>query len=806
MHENDALDRGTAELAAREPGASGPSPTGGSGPSGTARLRDRPEVSQPERGSNGALAFMAHELRTPLTAIIGISDLLHDSQLSPDQRDMIEILGRSARALVEIVNGVLDLEKLEAGKLQLERRTFSPDDCVEECVNLLAASAAQKRVDLAFEVDASVPSLIQGDPVRLRQTLINLMGNALKFTETGQVVVRVSAVTPPGAPTELRFTVADSGPGIPDEILHAIFEPYSQAEASTSRRFGGTGLGLPIAKRLVALMGGDLAVESEVGKGSTFYFTLPTEIDASAGARARVPETRLAGRRILVLEDNPVIGELLVATLARWEVRASLVTDLPRAAVAIREHAFDAALIDGELPGIGGGSAALALRSLPGASALPLVLMSTLGADVASPGRGALLRGVEFAAHVTKPVRPGRLRDALVQACRRDPDGGADGRHDAGLPPVTPRPDDARRDASGRDDASAPDIAARAAANVPASRPSRPSEGRLAGIRVLLTEHDPDLRSTLARSLAIVGADVRTAADGAATLGITTAWDAEAILLDVSLPGMDSFELCRRLKAEPATRLVPVIMMTGSDAVDERRRVVEAGADAILRKPFAREELLARVRSAAEMKRSTDRLDATGADLVMLARAVEGRDPDTLGHLERLSDLSARVAERIGMDEGEVAAVRLSGLVHDIGKAALPEALLAKPASLDSQEWELMRTHPVEGERLCAGVAALRASLPAIRHHHERMDGSGYPDGLAGGTIPVAARVLQVVDVYDALTTARPYRRAESPEGALDILAREVDRGWWDARIVAAFRELVRADLQGRRAFGTPRH
>lgn len=734
------------------------------------RRHRRPETPLAEQGNDGALAFMAHELRTPLSAIIGLADLLRDSQLSDDQRDMIDIMGRSARALVEIVNGVLDLEKLQAGKLQLERRTFSPGDCVEDCVSLLAASAAQKRVDLAFFIDESVPSLIQGDDVRLRQTMINLLGNALKFTEVGQVVVSVTATPWAAGRCELRFAVADSGPGIPVEQQSAIFEPYAQADVSTSRRFGGTGLGLPITKRLVTLMGGRLWIESEIGMGSTFHFTLPAELDTLAGVRARGRDAGLAGRRLLVVEDNPVVGELLVAELQRWDVDATLVADLPRAVTALSNDTFSLALIDGEIPGVTARAVALALRSLPGQSGLPLVLMTSLGGRSEGTERSLDARDGRFAAYVTKPVRPARLHDALIQAL-----------------------------AGGRADAAA------APASAPAPQPRTP-ELRLSGIRVLVTDDDPGVRTALARSLTNAGAEVRTAENGTGALSVAREWNADTILLDASMPGLDGFEVCRRLKADPATRLIPVIIITGLDTTDDRRRVLEAGADGIIPKPFDREELFARVRSCARLKQTTDHLERADELLVVMARSVEGKDPNTLGHCERLSDYSARLAARIGMEAADVDALRLSGLVHDIGKGALPDTILRKSTTLDDQDWAAMRSHPVEGERLCRGAPGFGRVLPIIRHHHEKMDGSGYPDGLRGNDIPKAARVLQLVDVYDALTTARPYRVAESPEGALGIMEHEVDRGWWDPLIFSAFRDLVREDLHARRVNRGPRH
>jgi response regulator RpfG family c-di-GMP phosphodiesterase len=765
---------GAHPLASEDPmhGGSEPLPAGSEPASGAARgpraqapvrRRDRPEPPKSERPNSGALAFMAHELRTPLSAIIGMADLLRDSQLTDDQRDMLDIMGRSARALVEIVNGVLDLEKLEAGKLQLERRALSPADCVEECVTLLAASAALKRVDLAYLIEDNVPTLILGDQVRLQQTLINLLGNALKFTESGQVVLTVSGTPGPADQCELRFSVADSGPGVPAEQLGTIFEPYAQAEASTSRRFGGTGLGLPITQRIVALMGGRLWLDSQIGRGSTFHFTLPAAIPPDIGVRARQEPADLAGRRVLIVEDNPVVGRLIVATLERWKIEATLVHDLTHAVSALREGAFHAALIDGELPGLSGHSVALALRSIPGQSALPLILMTDLGSHPVDRERRAEGPGARFAAYVTKPLRPARLHDALAQALANGP---------SDVPPS------------------------------PATTPLR----RLSGIRVLVADDDAGVREVLSRSLSSAGAEVRTVPDGARVLNEAYAWAPDTILLDASMPGIGGFEVCRLLKADPRTRLIPVIIITGLDTVDDRRSVAEAGADGFIAKPFAREELFVRVRSSAHTKQATDSLERADEELVVMARSIEARDPNTLGHCERLADYCARLGARIGMTESEILALRISGIVHDIGKATLPAAILQKPAALDDAEWAAMRAHPVEGERLCSGAPTLSPVLPIIRHHHEKMDGSGYPDGLAGNAIPRAARVLQIVDVYDALTTARRYRWAESPEGALGIIEKEVQRGWWDPIIFSAFRELVREDLHARRGRGAPRH
>lgn len=789
---------------------------------GAATLRLEPALTSPVRlpvapsaapavvkRDDSALAFMAHELRTPLSAIIGMAELLRDSQLSEDQRDMLDIMGRSAKSLVEIVNGVLDLSKLEAGKMQLEVRSFVPADCVEECVNLLAATAAQKRVDLAFYIDESVPLRVRGDAARLRQALINLLGNALKFTEGGQVVLTVNCAERKDDRCVLRFAVADSGPGIPADRLSAIFEPYAQAEVSTSRKFGGTGLGLPITKQLITLMGGRLWVESELGEGSTFHISLPVEIDARTGSRNPRSDETLMGRRILVLEDNPVVGTLLVAALERWGVAATVVSDLARAMEQLRTNEFDLALIDGEMAGVAGRSVASMLRSYPGGSRIPLVLMTSLGIQPSEKEGARDRREGRFAAYVTKPVRPARLREALIRVF----DAEARAKTPASVPAIVPAY--ALTHANANANANAPtlscdlaselcdgddDLLETESAGIAAtdSQPRVRVRG-LEGVRVLIVDDDLSVRRTLERLLVRDGAEVSAIEDGAEALTAALAWNPDTILLDATMPGVDGFEVCGRLKADPRTVLIPVLMITGLDSRQDRLRALEAGADGFMPKPFDIHELLVRVRTSARTKLVTDRLERPEEILVAMARCLEGKDENTLGHCERLADYGARLGARLGMSKEDIEALRLAGLVHDIGKLAIPDSILKKPGKLDEFEWEIMRTHSAEGELICSGLASFERVLPIIRHHHEKLDGSGYPDRLAGDAIPATARVLQVIDVYDALTTARPYKAAETPENALRIMEREVERGWWDPVIFETFRNLVSEDLGLRR-------
>jgi putative two-component system response regulator len=434
-----------------------------------------------------------------------------------------------------------------------------------------------------------------------------------------------------------------------------------------------------------------------------------------------------------------------------------------------------------------GRSVASALRSVPGRSRLPLVLMTTLGVQPASKDGAHDRREGRFAGYVTKPVRPARLREALVRVFAADTTPSA--------PTLTALLSPSACAAEGRDrDAKGLGSPLTASGSTGAGDRVR----GLTGIRVLVIDDDEGVRTALERILARDGAEVCAIDDGTEALTAALAWSADTILLDASMPRVDGFEVCRRLKADPRTNLIPVLMITGLDSRDDRLRAHEAGADGFMPKPFDVDELLVRVRTSARTKRVTDGLERPEEILVAMARCIEGKDANTLGHCERLSDYGARLAARLGMQSEDVEALRLAGLVHDIGKIAVPDSILKKPGKLDDREWAIMRTHSAEGERICSGLASFERILPIIRHHHERFDGSGYPDRLAGSAIPATARVLQVVDIYDALTTARPYKSAESPENALRIMEREVERGWCDPEIFSAFRGLLMEDLSPR--------
>jgi putative two-component system response regulator len=283
------------------------------------------------------------------------------------------------------------------------------------------------------------------------------------------------------------------------------------------------------------------------------------------------------------------------------------------------------------------------------------------------------------------------------------------------------------------------------------------------------------------------GHTVLTAADGLEALAIVERDRPEVVLSDVMMPEMDGYELCRAIKASPVTRLTPVVLVTSLQSREERLKGINAGADDFLLKPVNPHEVCARVRALMRLKRYTDELDSAEAVIMSLARTVEARDPCTQGHCQRLSTLGAALGTRLGLGVEDISALTRGGVLHDLGKIGIPDVVLLKPAALTVAEFEQMKQHTLIGDLLCSELRCLQAVRPIVRHHHERLDGSGYPDGLRGGAVPLLAQIIGIVDVYDALTSVRPYHQPIDSGGAFEILLAEAARGQRDLDLVNEF-------------------
>lgn len=309
--------------------------------------------------------------------------------------------------------------------------------------------------------------------------------------------------------------------------------------------------------------------------------------------------------------------------------------------------------------------------------------------------------------------------------------------------------------------------------------------------KILIADDDPQALEILKQIMMGQGYEVFTATEGTAAQGIVDEKRPDLIIVDNYMPGVSGNDICRFVKSNPKTRLIPVVMLTGYTETPDKVEAHEAGVDDFIQKPFKAIELTTRIKSLLKMKSLNDELDSAEEVIFALARAIEAKDSYTQGHTERVSQFAVTVAHRLGLSDRDEDALYKGGILHDIGKIAIPDSILNKPGRLTDEEFNIIRTHPDRGQKICQPLNSIQEALPVVRHHHEKLDGSGYPDKLSGSGVPVIARIMAIVDVYDALTSTRSYRVAMPQEKAFSILDEEASKGWWDKEILKEFKKLV---------------
>ena len=707
------------------------------------------------RAKSAFLANMSHEIRTPINAVLGMDEMILRESREKDIISYASDIRSAGRTLLSLINDILDFSKIEEGRMEIIPTQYELSSLVGDLVNMIQSRAEKKGLRFEVDVENTIPHVLYGDEIRIKQVVLNLLTNAVKYTETGAVKLSVSHERLSGEEISLNFCVSDTGIGMKKEDISELFSPFSRIEEKRNRSIEGTGLGMSIVEQLLALMDSKLDVKSEYGEGSEFSFALKQKIikdhpigDFSARYEkvVRAPGQyrelfHAPDAKVLVVDDNEVNLTVITNLLKKTRVQVDTVLSGREAIAICTKNDYDVVFVDHMMPEMDGIETLQELKKLDeGRDRHPVYVALT--ANAVSGARERYLNA-GFSDYISKPVDGARLEEMLKSY----------------LPPEKV-------------------LEAKTGGSDTAVSYNKTGSGH-----ILVVDDDEVICITVKEILGRTF-DVQTCMEGNEALIMAKNDHPDLILLDINMSGMNGFEVFEKLKDNSSTKDIPVMYITADEDREKETAALKNGALDLIRKPFVPEVLLQRCKHAialdryqknlqGEVVRQTDRAERLNQEMMFaLSRAVDAKDHYTNGHSERVASYSAEIARRLGKSFEEQKKIYEMGLLHDIGKIGVPEEIINKTAKLTDEEFERIKEHTTIGHGILKNITDMPELSNGARSHHEKYDGSGYPDHLAGDAIPEEARIICVADCYDAMTSTRTYSEPKSQ----DVVRAEIER------------------------------